>query len=60
MKAAPPACAVMGAVEVLKDMNKRQARKVPDVNTRTRLSIGHGWWNWSGPGGHRRNWADYH
>ena len=30
MKAAPAACAVMGAVEVLKDMNKRQARKVPD------------------------------
>ena len=30
MKAAPVACAVMGAVEVLKDMNKRQARKVPD------------------------------
>ena len=28
------------------------------INTRTRLSIGHGWWNWCGPGGHRRNWAE--
>ena len=28
------------------------------INTRTRLSIGHGWWNWWGPGGHRRNWAE--
>ena len=30
MKAAPAACDVMRAVEVLKDMNKRQVRKVPD------------------------------
>ncbi len=28
------------------------------INTRIRLSIGLGWWNWCGPGGRRRNGAE--